>query len=1465
MRQMYKLFYREKGIRYSDRLLTPSAGKLQELPKLSLFHYVPKDLSSPDVDTHLPYFQGYTKKILLDFVIDYVKIDGQVRKPTFLLKEITRTFRQEHRATWMLTEDAYKVDNNQETLIVMNYGYLDVVHKYTPVQMAKYHQWLNRQRTIWTKVNEIAQTSDRNQFIMYPIAPVLQGRTILDKFSDEAPSVQMMNIFGSHGDAGFMQLDLWKWIGETHRDKSLLGIVDQKHYGKVNLIFEGLSGDQIIVNLAYLNSWIKGQPNMTDMGSIIQYDSMFMQKLFLKFCMTLNAVDVEEDVNGDVVTSTQPLPASRPGPRATTQIVDETTDETLDADEVLDTIESDEADELASVGTAEMHVVQETKPQDQVIKEMRKTEGVVDAVDMKMPDLTRSMMEEIEKDIEVLDRLNLVQLKNAGIKATQEAEPEAPAIVIDPEVIKAKVYQAVSPAGLLKARIDEDAEANIITAADYRKIEQSMITYQNSEDPYGSKLPRVKRMIITPEDTVLTKESCAIVTKDNVPDKTMASSSLQQYDRQYLKKVFKKDMLQMIDSVQAAGVVIKRHEVDVAHSVLGSYEHHTLEIKPIDGAASTLQFTLPIVDEDGSFSAGSNKYRLRCQRTDLPLRKIAPRITALSTYYGKTFVQTNPKVTNDSLNWLYRQINLAALAQDAYIHEVSPGNVFDNDFKAPYLYNALAQEYEQFKVGTYTLFFNHKTRQERVNPELLKIVEKNGRIWCGWSKDKAPIVLTSSNHFVQITKEGETDLGPVHVFFQLDAAKCPLDFSEVRIFSKYIPVGIVLGYYLGFSSLIALLGESYRVVEGRKSKNLAEDEYAISFKDESYIFKTTNRLSTLILAGYTDFEKITKVYDRKDFEHKDVYLNLLMAKKIGAIYIREMDMMEHAFVDPISREILAEMKEPQTFKGLLVRGTELLTTYDHPASQDRAAMRDRGYERFSGAVYKELMQSIRQFRNKNLVGRSKVDMSPYQVWNAVMKDNSLKIVEDTNPIQNLKESEVVTYSGTGGRDKDTITKASRAYHKNDLGVLSESTVDSTAVGTIAYLSANPNISNVRGLMNKEKELNPTTILSTSALISPTVSNDLAKRIMFVSTQHSHTIPSPSYRQPYVRTGYEFVIGQRTSKMFCAAAQEDGQVTGMTERGMIVTYASGELSGIELGRIYGKAEGTTYPHDVMSPYNVGEKFKKGDILAYNTKFFEPDFLDPKAIILKVNHVVNTAFIEANQTHEDSCAISEKTSKAFKTEVTKIKSYVVNFNQNLLEVCKVGTQVEPKDILMIIEDEITSSHGQFSDDALSTLKRLSNVAPRAGVLGKVEKIEIFYHGDKQDMSATLKKLADKSDSDMSATAKSTNKPVVTGQVTEEYRVSGTPLELDKAEIRIYLTVIAGTGVGDKAVFGHQMKSTVAEVQRTEIHTESGDSVDATFSYRSVAERGVLSPAILGTTITLLDEIAKQAVKLYNGEAT
>jgi hypothetical protein len=342
-----------------------------------------------------------------------------------------------------------------------------------------------------------------------------------------------------------------------------------------------------------------------------------------------------------------------------------------------------------------------------------------------------------------------------------------------------------------------------------------------------------------------------------------------------------------------------------------------------------------------------------------------------------------------------------------------------------------------------------------------------------------------------------------------------------------------------------------------------------------------------------------------------------------------------------------------------------------------------------------------------------------------------------------------------------------------------------------------------------------------------------------------------------------VIADRVDDSFCFKAKEAGKIISVTDKGIIVEYASGNKEGAQLGIHYGKAEGSVYPHNVRTTFKVGDDVAKGDILAYNDGFFEPDELDPKKVIFKNYMLVRTALFEAVQTHEDSCMISTKVAKQMTTKTTKVLSFTVDFKQGVKNVVRPGTDVEPMQPLFTIEDEVTNAAGLFDEESVGVLQTLSNKMPKSKVAGKLEQIEVFYHGNKEDMSSSLRVLADYSDKQMAAKARASGKSILDGHVTSEYRIAGKSIMFNTAEIKIYITVTSPAGVGDKGVFSNQLKTTISEVMEYSMATEDGTPVDAAFSYKSIAARIVESPEIIGTTNTLLKVVSRRAVEMYTGK--
>lgn len=361
-------------------------------------------------------------------------------------------------------------------------------------------------------------------------------------------------------------------------------------------------------------------------------------------------------------------------------------------------------------------------------------------------------------------------------------------------------------------------------------------------------------------------------------------------------------------------------------------------------------------------------------------------------------------------------------------------------------------------------------------------------------------------------------------------------------------------------------------------------------------------------------------------------------------------------------------------------------------------------------------------------------------------------------------------------------------------------------------------------------------------------------------QHEHGISCSGYTQGMVRTGYEQVVGQRTGDMFCFAARQPGKVISVKPDGIVVEYADGEIRGSELGRQFGSDSGLMFAHEIKTQLKVGDTFDKGDIVTYNEGFFEKDFLNPKNMVWKQGVMANTVLWESTQTLEDASSISQSLATKLTARTTKVKIVKVTFDQVIRNIVSVGNTVNHESILCIIEDAVTSNSNLFDEVSLDTLRVLSNQTPTAKVQGVIERIEVYYHGDKEDMSDSLREIADASDKGFAIRAKSANKKAFTGEVGDEMRFDGDPLAFESVAIKFHITTNVPSGLGDKGVFSNQMKTVFSEIMDYEVKTESGEVIDAVFGAKSNLDRIVLSPFIIGTSNKVLELIGREALKVY-----
>lgn len=1004
----------------------------------------------------------------------------------------------------------------------------------------------------------------------------------------------------------------------------------------------------------------------------------------------------------------------------------------------------------------------------------------------------------------------------------------------------------------LLQQITKLGDSGKISAMELNRLHKLRERQNNLRVP-GSDEKLVEFAKVDPESTVIKEGDKRLPVKEHgIIDKSMLYATPEQVNRRYVKEVMDKHLAAVALSVRNAGHIVTDFKVEQVKTAIDDFKVIKIRVQPLEGEPETLSFSVPNIDEEGKFKVGNVKYYTRIQRIDVPIRKVKPHQVALTSYAAKLFVERSSRSVNNYEQWLTRNIVLIAQGDEGKLTASKRTNVFDLEAKVPRVYSIVSRSYKSFVVdGKYQLAFDYGNRGKLLPKLDLTTVEKGGSVLVGYRlSDKAPILMGVTDNLYIVKGSNITDIGSMEELLDLPIARKPLEVAEVTVFGKAIPIGICLGFKLGIDGLLDRLNVRPRRVSTGGRLNLQPNEFAVRFSDVSLVFSREDRVATMVMAGFNRFHRSLKEYSYDTFNEQDVYVNVCEENNIALRYVRLLDILFSMFVDPITKDVLEKIDEPTDLEGLFMRAVDLLQSDRHPRETDTLYQRFAGYERFAGMMYGELVNAAMRFAanpNKN----RKLEVNPQALWQKILQDPAKAPVEESNPIHNLKELEAVTFSGHGGRNSRSMVSESRKFHKNDLGVISEATVDSGNVAVNTSFSPGASLKDTYGLIEPRdpKTVKPTEMWSTSALVSPGADMDDDKRINFISIQHSHGVACDGYQVNPVRTGYERVIPSRVGKLFAKVAEQNGKVLMVKDKLLRVEYEDGQVVNLEIGRRYGTVPGKVVPHDIVTFWKKGDTFERGDALIYNTGFFARDPIFPTTILWKAGVIGTVAMIEEKQTYEDASGISRRIANKMSTKQTYVGDVTVKFDQDIRNALTVGTKVDLDSILCTIIDAGIASE----DEDLSVLNELKNANPKAGVKGVIDRIEVFYHGDKDDMSTSLRELADKSDSERKRLAKDMGETYTSGQVDSGMRIKGNPLEFENAVIKFYITKNMGMEEGDKAVVGNQLKTVISGIFTGDIRTQSGKLIDGKFSWQAQDNRVVYAAPTIATTITLLKHIS------------
>ena len=983
-------------------------------------------------------------------------------------------------------------------------------------------------------------------------------------------------------------------------------------------------------------------------------------------------------------------------------------------------------------------------------------------------------------------------------------------------------------------------------------------------------LTKVKRRMYEP----------TLTDKPAVKDKSMLNAATKTFTEHYVENgILEADMANMVLAANKMGYFVTDYQVEEQVDALNQFKEYRFKLETVTGGRATSVIRIPTVTPEGTYRANGVKYRTAIQKVDLPIRKTAPDKVALTSDYGKLTARRSHYQAFNLSAWFVKRLMAERSSSEPVVEDIRFTNQKPPKEALPRAFTAIGSICSGFTVHGVKFNFSAKKMRE-INKDAFENGLKKGYALCGSGKG-ALFSLDNNGDLWKADKSGFVNLGNFANWINPDWGTPPTEFANINIRGRAIPIIIFTSYIFatlndtsefvksgkvkaGSQGLQAAL--EYHKVPHRwasKGSKAEPNELVIRFDAESLYVRKDNPAALLVVAGLSRIAPVVRRMSPSDFNAAGTYSELMESFNARRSLTAEMTLVEEAFVDPITEELLIDMGEPTTFLGLLDRCAELLTTDQHEHETNRKVMRDRGYERFAGIVYKELLNAVREHRRSPYPEKGAPSIAPKAVWKAIGSDQASMLVEESNPYHNMKEQESLTYTGIGGRSPKTMTEATRRFYKEDIGAMSEAVPDSSKVGVRAYAPPGIKYNSVRGTLDAydpEKD-GSTGGVSSTALLKLNAEQMDPKRVMLMDVQGSSTVACTGGRLLPVRTGFEMTVLERISDDFGIAAKEKGKVVEVTDGAITVNYDKIGPISYPLGKQHGLAAGACIPHVLVTDLKAGHKFVKGDAITWNQDYFMRDVLNPGGVSMRSGYLARTAYKDDARTLEDSSEISKRCSRMLATPISKQITIGVKFTDEVRDLVTLGQTVESDTALLTIEDSVVAGMGQ-SDSTLQGLSKLGAKFPKAKQAGEVSRIEVIYNGEISEMTESLQKLVKADNKRRREESKLEGRSKApTGQIADTTYYNKVEVVPGTVAITFYVDAMLDAEVGDKGVVNNPLKSIFGGVMDDSNRTESGKPIDILFAYQSVDNR-ILYSAITNLLVyTYLDKSSDDIVAAYD----
>ena len=935
-------------------------------------------------------------------------------------------------------------------------------------------------------------------------------------------------------------------------------------------------------------------------------------------------------------------------------------------------------------------------------------------------------------------------------------------------------------------------------------------------------------------------------------DERIQTSRLSSFDEEYNKKQARKDLTAVLSGFSNSDYLpMTVDDIQIVDSSDDFNEKVTLSAryKTDDGKPLSFQLDIPKIVDKRYFYLGGNKKVISKQLTRLPIVKTKSDRVEITTNYNKITIERGSGTLSRRNVYILKLLkdfkNSKTISIEYGDNGITNGRTeYTNDFE----YEELACSLSKITSPQFDMFFNRETIGEIINT--LDISDEfigSSKTPIGFRKkidEYTSLIFIENSKIYEYDIENKTitELAPnmyefiIKNILNIDSANAlpsvgkSFMYTRAKFLKVSFPVFTMVGAINGLKNVLQRYGVKYYISDSKVKGD--PNNVEIRFKDKYLYYEDTVRNTLLLNAIYLlDPEE----YNLEEFDSDTPY-NQYFIRTFGpsvGVHARNMLRLNIAsFIDPITAEVLKDLKMPTNIVDLLLHANTLLVGNTYRPQNDIRNFRVRSNEVVYAVMYKLIADAYITYQSHRMNGNPKnISIAKNALISKLMQLPTVNDHSTLNPVLEMENIASCTAKGHAGINMSrAYTLELRAYDDSMNGIISgNATPYSGSAGITRSLSYDTNINSVRGYIPTidQNTLSATNILSPTELLAAYTSSgaDSPRQAMQVA-QTKHTLPVLKTSKQLIGSGMNKTMAFMISDDFCFKAKKDGKVSkiDLENKLVLLDYDDGTKDAVDLSSKFDKNSnmGFYIRQDFKLVYRQGEKFKAGDILAYNESYFSGK---GKNVDYRPGTLAKVAIASADFAYEDSTLISESLSKKCGAYINMPKAVSLGKNAVIHKIANIGDQVITNDHLLEFTSSFTdpettsfiqSLQAQLGDDMFD---EITHETINAKYTGRVSNIEIYYNCPFEELSNSLqvliseykKKIQKRKDALGDVHADSVHIPPLT-QINAP-KIGKTEFDKDGGVIIIfYIEYFDEMAEGDKLTYSTALKGVVS--RRTKI---------------------------------------------------